>query len=575
MTYFIVFRRLGVTALFACLFALLPAISAEPDVPPYDRNEKPGPPPPVPMDDDRDAPQVQGRGPIHEGFAQPNVAPRAGPVAPKAPPEPIPEQPPDQKPNGDNVVWVPGYWSFDTDKNDWVWVSGFWRVPPAGRKWVPGYWTKTNAGWQWVNGFWAPSNLDEAPYAPEPPESLERGPSVPAPGDDYYYVPGDWLYQPDYSRFVWSPGFWCRPKPGFVWTPSRWSWTPRGFLHVSGFWDRDLAGRGVLFAPVHFPKPLWQQRGWAFQPNHVVPTRALMASLWVNPRAGTYAYGDYYGAKYARAGFQPWASYGAKSHDPLFGYYGWANRDNRNWQRNLVAAHQDRVNGDATLPPRTLAAQQRLQAQHRNLSADLIMAQPLRRFESKSISLTKVTPTDRTEHEHFAETVRKSSTIRRVEETRPLGRNGRPGALPLDRVSASTTARVVESRKIDQPAPSAHVPSQQPRQLQAVPKNHQPAPRVQTPSPQPRPQPQPRQLHEVPKNHQPAPRVQTPAPQANVHQPPPVQRQTPVPRMNVAPPAPRMNVAPPAPRMQAPHPPAPRPAPHFSGGHSSGHGHRR
>src|SRR5262245_18645053 len=141
-------RRLGILALLVGTFALLPSISAEPDVPPFDRKDKPGPPPAVP--NDKDAPEILGRGPVHEGFAQPNVAPQPGPKAPKAPPDPIPEQPPDQKPEGDNVVWVPGYWAWDDDKSDFLWVSGFWRVPPAGRKWVPGYWHKGDNGWQWV-----------------------------------------------------------------------------------------------------------------------------------------------------------------------------------------------------------------------------------------------------------------------------------------------------------------------------------------------------------------------------------------------------------------------------------------
>src|SRR5262249_61280933 len=164
------------------------------------------------------------------------------------------------------------------------------------------------------------------------------------------------------------PGFWCRPRLGFVWCPPRWCWTPRGYLCVGGFWDRDLAGRGVLFAPVHVPRPLWQNRGWAFTPTHVVSPAALMGSLWVRPNSGHYAYGDYYAARYSRAGYQPWASYGPKVRDPLYSYYRWTNRDNPRWQRSLVTTHQARVNGDATLPPRTLAAQNRL----RSPSADLL-----------------------------------------------------------------------------------------------------------------------------------------------------------------------------------------------------------
>src|SRR4051812_13120149 len=112
MTSFTIVRRLGLIALLlAAVFAFLPAVvSAQSELPPYDRSDQTGPPPAVPGPDDRDGPEVLGRGPVHEGFAQPSDAPQAGPVAAKAPPDPIPEQPPEVRPEGDNVVWVPGYW---------------------------------------------------------------------------------------------------------------------------------------------------------------------------------------------------------------------------------------------------------------------------------------------------------------------------------------------------------------------------------------------------------------------------------------------------------------------------------
>ena len=114
--------------------------------------------------DAADAIDVQTRGPVHEAFAQPTDAP-AQPdlIVPKKPPDPIPEEPPDQKPEGE-VQWIPGYWAWDADKNNFLWVSGFWRTPPPDRKWVPGYWTQVEGGWQWVPGFWAPSNQSDIPY---------------------------------------------------------------------------------------------------------------------------------------------------------------------------------------------------------------------------------------------------------------------------------------------------------------------------------------------------------------------------------------------------------------------------
>src|SRR5262245_17538899 len=100
--------------------------------------------------------QDLARGPIHEAFAQPVVFDaQPGPVVNKGPPKPIPEMPPEQKPEGDDVEWIGGYWSWDTDRNDYIWVSGIWRAEPSGLDWVPGYWSRANEGWQWVSGYWA------------------------------------------------------------------------------------------------------------------------------------------------------------------------------------------------------------------------------------------------------------------------------------------------------------------------------------------------------------------------------------------------------------------------------------
>src|SRR6516225_6998486 len=85
--------------------------------------------------------EVLARGPVHEAFAEPAIrGPRPTPVVPKKPPEPIEELPPDQKPEGNNVQWIPGYWAWDDDRNDFLWVSGIWRDIPPGRQWVPGHW---------------------------------------------------------------------------------------------------------------------------------------------------------------------------------------------------------------------------------------------------------------------------------------------------------------------------------------------------------------------------------------------------------------------------------------------------
>src|SRR5437763_1774746 len=109
--------------------------------------------------------EVLARGPVHEAFAEPTaVRPEQSPVITKQPPDPIEEMPPDQKPEGDNVQWIPGYWQWDDEANDFVWVSGTWRDVPPGRRWVPGHWQQVEGGWTWVAGFWAEEKLTQITY---------------------------------------------------------------------------------------------------------------------------------------------------------------------------------------------------------------------------------------------------------------------------------------------------------------------------------------------------------------------------------------------------------------------------
>jgi hypothetical protein len=301
--------------------------------------------------------EVLTRGPVHEAFADPGVTPsEASPIVPKQPPDPINELPPDQKPEGDNVVWIPGYFTWDEDRNDFVWLSGFWRVPPPDRTWVPGSWRQAADGWQWTPGFWAAAAQDNVQYLPEPPAPLDAAPATPAPSADSIYTPGVWVYRD--NRYMWRPGVWITYRPGWIWVPAHYVWTPVGWVFVDGYWDYPLRSRGLLFSPVYFSGRPWLRPNWYYTPTYVVYDDFLMGALFLRPRWGGYWFGDYFGPVYHRRGFVAWVDIrlGRGVYDPLFGFYLRFHGENRGWERDLHALYTRRYEGN-DLPPRTLVQQ--------------------------------------------------------------------------------------------------------------------------------------------------------------------------------------------------------------------------
>lgn len=426
-------RALAWVALAALV--VCPVVAQTPTVPPFDRAAPPGDPPPVPSAGDASQPEILGRGPIHQGFAQPvEPKPRPGPVVRKAPPKPIEEIPPEQRPDGDNVQWIPGYWSWDEDRSDYIWVSGIWRIPPAGRKWVPGYWAAGDDGYRWVSGFWGEAGQPAVPYLDPPPDSLDRGPSFPAIDEGSSWVPGIWVSRDD--RWLWRPGYWCAPRPGFVYTPPCYSWTPRGCVYVGGFWDRCLATRGLCFAPAAF-SPGWFGGGFRYQPNYVLNPGGFLNSFWARPGCGYYAFGDFYGANYGRLGYQPWNAWGPRARDPLFGYYQNVNaRANPNWSRSLASTFEGRSNGTLAAPPRTVART------NRPVPAGNLV-QPLASYNSPNLALTRTAPTDRLRTDRGVADFQAVTRQRSQLEARPVTPETRRDAMLLNRppLERSTTVR--------------------------------------------------------------------------------------------------------------------------------------
>lgn len=276
------------------------------------------------------------RGPIHEAFAEPlQLTPEPTKVLKKSPPARVEEMAPEAKPDGKNIEWVPGYWAWDEQRDDYVWVSGVWRKVPVGRRWVAGRWEEVDGGHQWVPGAWLKTNAEGEIVAQEvakvPPKSLEEGPTSPAPSDDHFWIPGVWkptdapaaAGQNTASGFAWRPGFWSQAQTNWVWVPDHYSWSPAGCTFVPGYWDYTWERRGTLYAPCTFGAADLTGRV-CYTPSRVIDTNQWLANLWVGPQYGHYYYGDYY--DYVGLGYSPWYSYyGANRnfYDPFYTYYRW------------------------------------------------------------------------------------------------------------------------------------------------------------------------------------------------------------------------------------------------------------
>lgn len=301
--------------------------------------------------------EVQARGPVHEAFAGPAIrGPRATPAVPKQPPEPVPEEPPNQRPEGDNVQWIPGYWGWDDDRQDFLWVSGIWRSVPPGRQWVSGCWNQVEGGWQWVPGYWAGDEQQQVELLPEPPDPIRE--AVPAAAsEDQSYVPGTWVYRD--TRYVWRPGFYVQYQPGWVWIPAHYVWTPVGYLFVDGYWDYSLDNRGLLFAPVYVNPRFYNQPGWVYRPSYCIPNSFLFGALFVRPTWAHYYFGDYFEAGYQRQGFVSWVDFrvGRSFYDPNLNYYRWRFRDDPRWLTDLRQVYVGRREGIIARPPHNLGQQ--------------------------------------------------------------------------------------------------------------------------------------------------------------------------------------------------------------------------
>jgi hypothetical protein len=314
-------------------------------------------PPPQPAQEQL---EVLNRGPVHEAFAEPvTMQTQAGLIVPVQPPAAIEEIPPAERPQGDQFVWIPGYWSWDAARLDYIWVSACWRAAPPSRSWVPGYWAQVSGGWEWVSGFWSPGSVQNVTYLPAPPaiEDLEATSVQPTP--DTIWVPPCmyWIN----GSYVRRGGYWLAAQSDWVWVPSHYIETPRGYLFADGHWDYSLDRRGVLFAPVYFPSSVYLRAGFTFSPGIAIDLGLLRVNLFACPRYNHYYFGDYYNSTYLSIGIFPWFESRDRHtwYDPIYEHARWQHaRSEPQWEKQQRDEYLLRFDNKDLRPAHTFREQE-------------------------------------------------------------------------------------------------------------------------------------------------------------------------------------------------------------------------
>ena len=395
---------------------------------PYYSNAPPPPPPVYSQQNDYnyndEGVEVLTRGPVHEAFAGVvSYNPEPGVIVSVAPPDPIDELPPEERPYGNDVAWIPGYWAWDDEREDYLWVSGTWRTMPPGREWMAGYWRDTRQGHQWISGYWADSQASETTYLPPPPLTLEVGANFDAPSPDYGWTPGSWVWVS--GRYSWRTGYWAQGRADWVWVPAYYVWTPRGVIFVDGFWDYPVQRRGILYAPVHYrSRDYYSRRGYSYSPRLVVNLSIFSDHLFLRPSYNHYYYGDYYDSRYERGGFLFSFSYQSsrRGYDPFYSYSRWENRRDRDWDNRFQASYRYRRDNEIARPPRTWAAQTTI-VNNTNISIEnrIVIVAPVQQLASRTEDPVRFQSVARDEREQFSKRGRDVQKFREERRTIEAG----------------------------------------------------------------------------------------------------------------------------------------------------------
>jgi hypothetical protein len=220
--------------------------------------------------------EIFEEGPIHESF----VTKVSGNIILEAsisqPPHPIQEKKPRQIDM--QSTWIPGYWAWNDKANDFVWVSGVWRRPPPSHQWISGFWKQYDQGWVWIPGFWSRSAEQSVDYVKlSPPNELDEN-TAPPPSNNYFWVPGYWVYQFDSEQYKWVRGNWEELDPNWIFVPSHYMWRPGGYVFVPAFWDWPLENRGTAYSSVVIKPELREKI--SYEPLNILKPTTIVKNLY-------------------------------------------------------------------------------------------------------------------------------------------------------------------------------------------------------------------------------------------------------------------------------------------------------
>ena len=175
--------------------------------------------------------------------------------------------------------------------------------PAARPRWVTGYWTAVSGGYSWVPGFWAADDQEAVSYYPEPPASLEEGPSSEPPAADDVWVSGCWQWTN--SRYAWQPGYWTAAQPNWLWVPASYYWSPRGWVFSNGIGTTGSTAAACCLRRSYFSTAVYRRPGYVYTPSVVIHAALATFSFFVRPGYAHYYFGDYCAAQYDRLGIYP------------------------------------------------------------------------------------------------------------------------------------------------------------------------------------------------------------------------------------------------------------------------------